>query len=85
MQLPEGFSSQGESNGMVCTLVKSLYGLKQATRQWDLKLFEELLNASFIQSKLDLSLFIKKQGTNIVLILVFVDDNVGNRKYLGTH
>lgn len=76
------FQARGESNGMVCTLVKYLCGLKQATRQWDLKLSEELLNTGFIQSKLDHSLFIKKQGTHIVVILVYVDDMLITRNGL---
>lgn len=72
MQLPEGFPSQGES--VVCRLVKSLYGLKQASMQWNLKLCETLFHSGFIQSSLDHSLFIKRQGSDIVVILVYVDD-----------
>lgn len=73
MQLPEGFASQRESR-LVCRLVKFLYGLKQTSRQWNLKLSEALLESGFVQSSLDLSLFIKRQGSDMVVILVYVDD-----------
>ena len=68
MQLPEGFPSQGESR-LVCRLVKSLYGLKQASRQWNLKLNEALLGSGFIQCSLDHSLYIKRRGSYMVVIL----------------
>ncbi|KAE8690040.1 hypothetical protein F3Y22_tig00110929pilonHSYRG00026 [Hibiscus syriacus] len=72
MKLPEGFSSQGEN--MVCRLQKSLYGLKQASRQWNLKLTEALVMAGYQQSKFDYSMFTKKKGDRLVVILIYIDD-----------
>ncbi|KAE8663112.1 putative Quercetin 3-O-methyltransferase 1 [Hibiscus syriacus] len=68
----EGFCSQGEN--LVCRLQKSFYGLKQASRQWNLKLSEALLAAEYQQSKHDYSVFTKQQGSKIVVMLVYVDD-----------
>lgn len=72
MDLPDSFRSQGESR--VCRLRKSLYGLKQASRQWNLKLTEALTQGGYAQSKYDYSLFTKRSEGNIVILLIYVDD-----------
>lgn len=56
MQCPQGVS---HSPNQVCRLQKSLYGLKQASRQWFAKLREALRAKGYIQSKNDYSLFLK--------------------------
>lgn len=53
----------------VCKLKKSLYGLRQARRQWFEKLHSGSLSQDFIQSKNDHSLFIKKSSTNSLFLL----------------
>ncbi|XP_075499123.1 uncharacterized protein LOC142537497 [Primulina tabacum] len=74
MDMPLGYSRQGESK--VCLLRKSLYGLKQASRQWNHKFSSILKDASYVQSQHDHSLFIKQTAGYIVLLLVYVDDIV---------
>lgn len=63
-----------EKSGKVCRLKRSLYGLKQASRQWNLELTKFLLNENFEQSKRDYSLFFRKQDGKHVIILIYVDD-----------
>ena len=67
---PPEFSSKGE----VCRLVKSLYGLKQASRQWFAKLSSTIVDHGLVQSKSDYSIFIKVKGGSIIIILVYVDE-----------
>jgi len=58
----------------VCKLERSLYGLKQASRQWNLELTKLLLSQGFYQSKSDYSLFFKVSQGLCTFILVYVDD-----------
>ncbi|XP_015168013.1 uncharacterized mitochondrial protein AtMg00810-like [Solanum tuberosum] len=75
MDLPLGFVHQsGKGTGTVCKLTKSLYGLKQASRQWNIKLTTALANSGFQQSHYDYSLFTKHQEKRLVMVLVYVDD-----------
>ena len=72
MTLPPGVSSPKPNQ--VCKLMKSLYGLKQASRKWFEKLTSILLQHHFIQAPSDHSLFIKKTASSFTLLVVYVDD-----------
>ncbi|KAL0400307.1 UNVERIFIED_CONTAM: Retrovirus-related Pol polyprotein from transposon RE1 [Sesamum radiatum] len=71
MMPPDGSSIQP---GKVCKLKRSLYGLKQASRQWNQELTSKLLDYGFLQSPHEHCLFIKKSDVGILILLVYVDD-----------
>jgi hypothetical protein len=72
MTIPQGFSRTNDSR--VCRLRKSLYGLKQASRNWFEKFTSSIKNFGFRQSGSDYSLFTSCQGTSFIAILIYVDD-----------
>ena len=73
MTPPPGLRRQGEDN-LVCRLHKSLYGLKQASRQWFAKFSEAICSAGYEQSRVDYSLFTRKIGKSFTAFLIYVDD-----------
>ncbi|KAK4382085.1 Retrovirus-related Pol polyprotein from transposon RE1 [Sesamum angolense] len=68
---PEGYSVEP---GMVCKLERSLYGLKQASRQWNVEFTTKLQEFGFMQSSHDYCLFVKTTDSGLLALLVYVDD-----------
>ncbi|KAI3754366.1 hypothetical protein L1987_54148 [Smallanthus sonchifolius] len=73
MKIPPGFTN-GENETRVCRLQKSLYGLKQASRNWYHKFTSTLEEMGFKQSVADPSLFTYKTDVVHAAVLIYVDD-----------
>ncbi|KAL0291613.1 UNVERIFIED_CONTAM: Retrovirus-related Pol polyprotein from transposon TNT 1-94 [Sesamum radiatum] len=71
MEAPEGYQVP---EGHVCRLKRSLYGLKQASRQWNQEFTTQIASYGFVQSKNDYCLFTKTSGSNFIVLLLYVDD-----------
>ena len=61
-------------SSLVCKLNKSLYGLKQTSRQWYAKLSDALRSRGYTHSLNDYSLFYRKKESSIVFIVAYIDD-----------
>jgi hypothetical protein len=59
---------------LVCRLHNSLYGLKQAPQAWYSRFATFLTTLGFLEAKSDTSLFIFRRGSDIIYLLLYVDD-----------
>ena len=76
LEQPEGSVKQGENGQkVVCKLNKSIYGLKQAAKNWYEALANLLVSKGYQRSRNDYCLFVRKEtdGT-FSYVLVWVDD-----------
>lgn len=60
--------------GQVCLFQKSLYGLKQASRQWNIEFTIFLKSLGFSQSSHDHCLFVKTFAESFMALLIYLDD-----------
>nr|GFA28579.1 retrovirus-related Pol polyprotein from transposon TNT 1-94 [Tanacetum cinerariifolium] len=70
---PDGFVDPDNPNH-VYKLKKALYGLKQAPRTWYDMLSSFLLSREFSKGSVDPTLFIRKNGNDLLLVQIYVDD-----------
>jgi transposase InsO family protein len=72
MLQPEGFHQGGPN--VVCRLRKSLYGLKQSARQWNIKLHAALTEMGFKRIESDNSVYIYSNGEVKIFVPIYIDD-----------
>jgi hypothetical protein len=73
MLQPENFVS-GDPKNMVCKLKKSIYGLKQASRQWYFKFHQVIISFGFEMNLVDDCIYHKFCGSKYIFLVLYVDD-----------
>ncbi|KAK9008737.1 hypothetical protein V6N11_075620 [Hibiscus sabdariffa] len=73
MTQPEGFVTP-ENAGKVCKLLRSIYGLKQASRRWNLRFNEAIQEFGFIRNEDEPCVYKKFSGSIISFLILYVDD-----------
>ena len=73
MMQPEGFVDPKGSN-KVCKLQRSIYGLVQASRSWNIRFNEVIKAFGFIQVYGEACLYKKVSGSSVAFLILYVDD-----------
>ena len=79
MMQPEGFFNPKGAN-KVCKLQRSIYGLVQASRSWNIR-FDELIKAySFIQTCGEACIYKKVSGSTTAFLISICEWHIVDRK-----
>ena len=73
MKQPEGFVDPKNPN-KVCKLQRSIYGLKQASRSWNLRFDETVKEFGFLKNENEPCMYNKNSGSIVVFLILYVDD-----------
>lgn len=77
MRAPQGFREiDDEGNELVCRLLRGLYGLRQAPREWNATITDWLATKGFVQSMIDPGIYVHKSGANVYILALYVDDSI---------
>ena len=69
----EEFYVKGKKH-MIYKFKKSIYGLKQASQQWDLKFNNTITYFDFKKNTVDRYIYLKVSGSNFIFLILYVDD-----------
>ena len=58
----------------VCLLKRSIYGLKQVSRSWNIRFDHEIKGFGFLRNLDKPCVYKKVSGSNIVFLVLYVDD-----------
>jgi hypothetical protein len=75
MAQPKSFVREGKEN-LRCHLIKSIYGLKQASRQWYLKFDETIRKFGFKENEEDNCIYAKFKNGKFIFLVLYMDDIV---------
>jgi Reverse transcriptase (RNA-dependent DNA polymerase) len=70
---PTGFEDP-KNAGKVSKLLRSIYGLKQVSRSWNLRFDEEVRKFDFIKCEEEPCVYRKTSGSAIAFLILYVDD-----------
>ncbi|GJS54973.1 retrotransposon protein, putative, ty1-copia subclass [Tanacetum coccineum] len=73
MEQPKDFVNQKFPNRL-CKLKRSIYGLKQASRQWNKRFDDEIKKFGFSQNRDEPSVYVKASGSYVTFLILYVDD-----------
>ncbi len=73
MEQPDDFQSRKKAH-LVCRLKKSLYGLKQALRNWYRRFDTLMTDQGFMRNAADTCVYSRGEGAKQVILLLYVDD-----------
>ncbi|KAK8574342.1 hypothetical protein V6N13_016142 [Hibiscus sabdariffa] len=73
MTQPEGFVTP-ENAGKVCKLQRSIYGLKQASRSWNLRFNDAIQEFGFIINEDEPCVYKNFSGSIVSFLILYVDD-----------
>jgi len=81
MDQPLGFETKGQER-KVCKLKRFIYGLKQASKQWNVKFHQAVLKDGFTMMEEDHCVYLKHSNGSFIILSLYVDDIliVGNIK-----
>jgi hypothetical protein len=73
MTQPKGFVDP-KNAGKICNLQRSIYGLKQASRSWNIRFDEVVKGFGFIKNEDETCVYKKASGSALVFLVLYVDD-----------